>query len=78
MAIGDLVNLFQACTVSGHSTGTLSDHYIGKTNVAYAIKVVKACTGYKDVNRPSKVPKLEAVWAHDASIQESVMLFVDK
>ena len=78
LAIGDLVNLFQACALSGHSTGTSADHYIDKTNVAYAIKAVKARTGYKDVNRPSKVPRLEAIWAHDASIQESVMLFVDK
>ena len=77
-AIGDLVNLFQACALSGHSTGNTSESYTEKTNIACALKAVKAHSGYKNVNRPSKVPMLKAIWANDNSIQEPVMNFVDK
>mmetsp|Transcript_59429 Transcript_59429/g.68318 ORF Transcript_59429/g.68318 Transcript_59429/m.68318 type:complete len:285 (-) Transcript_59429:33-887(-) len=78
LAIGNLVNLFQACALSGHSTGNTSESYTEKTNITSALKAVKAHSGYKNVNRPSKVPMLKAIWAKDNSVHESVMNFVDK
>ena len=72
------MNLFQACALTGHSTGNSSESYVEKTNIACALKAVKAHSGYKNVNRPSKVPLLKAIWATNDSIQESVMNFVEK
>ena len=76
LAIDSLVNLYQTRALTDHSTGNSLESDVEKTNIACAIKAVKVHTGYKNINSPSTVPLLEAIWANNDSVQESVMSFV--